>query len=92
MSKARHRRPRPVWDFITGLGVLWSLKWYGRRPRVPQGLPPTQIQHVGLVMEDFLAAASTNYPPVEPCPWGLSVGACTIFHPLDHVNRYAEAS
>lgn len=89
--RGRHRSPHPIRDFIWACLLLPILLYYRRRPRVPGRLPPLEIVHVGLTMADALAAAQTSYQLAEPCPWGLSAGACAKFHPVDHVSRYADA-
>ena len=90
MSRARHRRPRTVRDFLFGLWVLYLLSRYNERRARRQ--EPAVYQRAGLTMADAIAAASTNYPAVDPCPWGLSAGACEKFHPADHVSRYTEVA
>ena len=90
MSRARHRRPRPVLDFFFGLWVLYLLSRYNERRARRQ--EPTVYQRAGLTMADAIAAATTSYPVVDPCPWGLSAGACERFHPVNHVSRYAQSA
>lgn len=100
MSNAKHRGPVHR-GLRTHLAVLWTALWTTaavrrrvtrRTARRVYNAPPAEICRVGLTMADAIAAATTNYPVVEPCPWGLSAGACAAWHPTDHVSRYAGLS
>lgn len=89
----RHRVPRRrrVENLLIGLWLLVTVRFRvtRRTARRVYGASPAAYQRAGLVMADIIAAAQTTYPIVEPCPWGLSAGACAVWHPSDHVSRYA---
>lgn len=88
MSRARHRRPRPVRDLLMG---LWILALVSRcSERRARRAAPAEISHVGLSMADALAAMIPNREVAEPCPWGLSYGACLYWHSIDHIGEYQE--
>ena len=88
MSKGRHRRPRPARHIPVALWTRALIGRFSRRRAQALSIPATQYPE--LTMADVIAAATTTYEVVEPCPWGLSAGACAAFHPSDHVNRFAE--
>lgn len=48
MSKARHRRPRPVRDFFVGLWVLYLVSRYSERRA--RRATPKQIQEAGFTL------------------------------------------
>lgn len=93
MSKARHRGPvhRGIRDLLIGLWLVWAVRRRvtRRTARRVYSAAPAQVNAIALSMADVMRAATTTYPAVEPCPWGLSAGACARFHPVDHVSRYA---
>jgi hypothetical protein len=95
IHRGRHRAPRRhVRDLLYRMWLLTSVRprlhrrWAPEEDWSASRARPAEIQRAGLSIADVIAAAATSYPVVEPCPWGLSAGACAIWHPSDHKSKY----